>query len=107
MTPHGSGKEPGKEQFAALTVDHPHDWPMHKLNEIHMCKVDGCVQLAVCIVGEGDLGPGRRSLTNKEQTDATILMWEDTIMVQAMQMIHGKERGMARYLYLTGRGPAA
>lgn len=80
--------------------EHDHQFPATDVvGGIVICTVDECVEVGI------RTADGWRSPTPKEQTDITIAMWEDTIMVQAFQIIHGKERGLALYLWRTGRGP--
>lgn len=37
--------------------------------------------------------------------EETIAKWEDLIWVEALQVIHGKEEGLARYKWLRMGGP--
>lgn len=40
-----------------------------------------------------------------QETEETITKWEDLIWADAMQIIHGKEMGLAKFKWLRGYGP--
>ena len=82
-------------------TEHAHDFGEPADRVVRMCRASGCVEMAAYV--DGDWQP----LTRRQRTEAGLLMFEDVVMVQAMQVIHGSDLGMAKYLYRTGRGPAA
>lgn len=43
--------------------------------------------------------------TARAAMEETIAKWEDLIWVEALQVIHGKEEGLARYKWLRMGGP--
>lgn len=80
-------------------AEHEHDFgPVKAKGTVGFCRVAECTELRV--VDHKKLV--WRELTSTEQTNVTIRMWADTILVQAMQIVHGEKRGLARYRYLRG-----
>lgn len=41
----------------------------------------------------------------RAEMEATIAKWEDLIWVEALQIIHGRDEGLARYRWLRMGGP--
>jgi hypothetical protein len=75
---------------------HLHDFGTADVGVVRMCAVDGCAVL------HAHTAEGWVPLTATQQSEATMIMWEDLIMVKAMQLIHGKERGLAHYREMAG-----
>lgn len=44
-------------------------------------------------------------LAARAEADETIAKWEDLIWLDAMQIIHGKDMGLAKFRWLRGYGP--
>lgn len=44
-------------------------------------------------------------LVARVEIEETIAKWEDLIWLEAMQCIHGREMGMAKFLWLRMGGP--
>lgn len=80
--------------------EHEFDGPPDR-GALRMCVDRHCTEWRV------GTGTAWRELTSNEHTSLTLLQWEDLIMVEAMQVIHGKERGLARYRYLRHGGAPA
>ncbi len=101
------------EQAPAEVAPHEHEWDRDpEPGLIGWCRVKGCQEMRVGTPrNRGPRGGPKRSvwreLTASEMVSLVGLMMEDLAYVQALQMIHGKERGLARYRYLAYGGPPA
>ena len=78
--------------------EHEHEFVTAVVNDVAMCRIRDCTELRVATK------TGLRELNPSERTEATIAMWEDLIILQALQGIHGKDAGMAKFLYLRNGG---
>ena len=78
-------------------VDHDHEYggPPDE-GMVRMCIDRRCHHVAV------GTGAAWREPTSTEQTSITIFMMRDTIVADAMTMIHGQEAGRRRARYLLG-----
>jgi hypothetical protein len=78
-------------------VDHDHefDGPPDE-NIVRMCIDRRCHYVAV------GTGTAWREPTPTESTNITLFMWNEVIVAQAMQMVHGTEAGMRRARYVLG-----
>lgn len=82
--------------------DHEHVFgPVKPKGTIGFCRVEGCAEMRVANWAIW------RKLTVDEQISVTAYMMEELAMVDAMRMIHGPERGLARYKYLRQGDPPA
>lgn len=70
---------------------HEHNFGESKFKVVKMCSVDDCTELRI-----GTKRGGWRELTPTEMLDAVAVMMEQICIAQAMQIVHGKERGMKR-----------
>jgi hypothetical protein len=70
---------------------HVHDFGQSKFKVVKMCQIGDCTELRI-----GTKRGGFRELTGEELLTAAARMMEDICIAQAMQIVHGKERGMQR-----------
>lgn len=68
-----------------------HDFGEPVDGHVRMCSHLKCIQMAVAEGGSW------REPTGTELLDITATMLEDIGMAEAMMLIHGRERGLARY----------
>jgi hypothetical protein len=79
-------------------IDHDHEFAgPPEDGAIRMCVDRRCVYTAV------GTGTEWRDPTPEEQTKITLFMWQDVIVAEAMQIIHGPEAGLRRARYLLGQ----
>lgn len=74
-------------------MEHEHEFPKAKFREVVMCRSDpaNCSEIRI-----GTKRGNLRNLTGNELLSVVAHMMEDICVVQAMQIIHGPERGMKR-----------
>jgi hypothetical protein len=78
-------------------VDHDHEFDgPPDVGMVRMCIDRRCHYVAV---GTGD---SWRDPTPIEQTNITLFMWNEVIIAEAMQIVHGREAGLRRARYLLG-----
>lgn len=88
------------DAIAAKRALHQHAYgpPAERGSVRHCIAGDGCVHLNVVDRRTGQW----RDLTVDEQINVTAQMMEDICIAQAMQIVHGPERGLARARQLLG-----
>lgn len=88
------------DAIAAKRALHQHAYgPPAERGIVRQCIAgDGCAHLNVVDHGTGQW----RDLTGTELLNVTAHMMEDIAITQAMQIVHGPERGLARARQLLG-----
>lgn len=80
--------------------DHEHDFGQPRYRWIAMCAYHDCTELRV-----GTRNGRHRTLTSDELIAVTAKMMQDVAVAQAMRIIHGPERGLARAREVLGYPP--
>lgn len=78
--------------------DHEHKFGKPEFKTMVMCSVEECTELRI-----GTKRGRWRELTIEETITAMAIMFEDIAVGRALQMIHGKERGLQRLQEVRGR----
>jgi hypothetical protein len=71
--------------------EHEHRFPAAKFKVAVMCRVSDCTEWRI-----GTKRGGLRELTPDELITLAARMMEEIAITEAMQIIHGKERGLQR-----------
>jgi hypothetical protein len=72
-------------------MNHEHVFAVPRYRVVTMCSVEGCTEMRV-----GTRRGRLRSLTPDEVVSVIARMMEDIAVAEAMTVIHGRERGIAR-----------
>jgi hypothetical protein len=81
-------------------MNHEHEFGAARFREVAMCRADDdCTELRI-----GTRRGGLRTLTADEYVSVLCRMMQDVAVAQAMTIIHGPERGMARAREVLGYG---